>query len=250
MSQYAIPRASLSSCSEPHPRFGPPKRSLPLGPASKCRCRPETLPLLPGPEVLPTQQSFSWDEPDLVELADGTVGIPLTVTADISESASEVARHLERLCVGVVRTPIAADYMIGDLGIERRTGRELQGLLSDGSLSTQVNILARGCRYRLLICEDLPGPSNVSRELWGKILSVTIPVGLPTLTSRSPEETAQIILSVGRAATVRKPPNRTSHRYKTCCLSKRASLCLLLQGLPNIGSKLAWQLVERFGSAG
>ncbi len=185
MSRYGIPRAPFPSLSV--------REGLP-----------------PPVEPAPEQRCFPWDAPDIGDLPLSISRGRLCLTADISESASPVARCLERLGVQVLRRPIAADYAVGPVGIRHRVGSEITRLARDGSLAVETMMLARTFRHRILICEDLPGVPQVSSRLWGALVPAAVKAGVPILLTPGPMDTARLITWVASIVTPRQQRGRST----------------------------------------
>lgn len=221
-------------------RYGIPRASFPP------RIVREGLP--PSVEPAPQQGCFPWDTPDMEDLPLSISRGRLSLTADISESASPVARCLERLGVQVLRRPIAADYATGSLGIVRRTGFEITRLASDGMLAAETMMLARAFRHRLLICEDLRGAPHVSRRLWGALVPAALEAGIPTLLTSDAMDTARLIAWVASVVAPRQQRKSYMFLRGQRILNNAAGQIRLLAALPNVGRHLACRLLERYGS--
>ena len=89
--------------------------------------------------------------------------------------------------------------------------------------------------------------SRVRREaLQGALITIGVFFGVAVLQSDGPEETARLLVYLGRQAQriARGGLPRPGYRPK----GKRARQLFLLQGLPGIGRERAARLLERFGS--
>jgi ERCC4-type nuclease len=144
------------------------------------------------------------------------------------------------------------DYRVDDtLVVERKTLTDFARSVRNGRLFAQASRLVRSKLARsCLIVEgariDHWSAALPRSALQGAIISVTLVFGLPLLRSRSPAETAALILyaadQLHRRAT--RPPRRDGYRPKD--LSCRQSL--LLQAIPGIGPGKAGLLLDAFGS--
>jgi ERCC4-type nuclease len=193
------------------------------------------------------QRSFPWDKPDLPTRRTAPLWSRLTVLADISSSSSGVVRHLEGFGASVHRKPIRADFAIGPLGIRRRLGRELAASVREGTLFRESILFARDFRHRLLVCEGEPGTPSTARAAWGAIQEVALKAEVPVLLTRSPVETAQLIMWVGRTVVAKAKPKRRTVKGARRCLGLAQKRVQILENLPNVGYVLAHNLLERFG---
>ncbi len=204
---------------------------------------------LPPPVEPALQQGcFPWDTPDIGDLPLSISRGRLSLTADISESASPVARCLERLGVQVLRRPIAADYAVGSLGIGRRRGSEIARIVRDVTFAAETMMLARAFRHRLLICEDLPGVPHVSHRLWGTLVSASVKAGIPALLTSDPMDTARLIAWIASVVAPRQQRRPYMFLRGQMAFNNTAGQIRLLAALPNVGKDLACRLLERYGS--
>ena len=89
--------------------------------------------------------------------------------------------------------------------------------------------------------------TGIRREaMQGALISVSIVLGIPVLRSKSPSESAQLILYTARQikSFARGALQRHGRRPK----GKRKKQLFILQGLPGIGSERAARLLNEFGS--
>ncbi len=193
------------------------------------------------------QKSFPWDAPDLPTRRTAPLWVRLTVLADISPSASEVIRYLEGFGARVHRKPIRADFAIGPLGVQRRSGDRLAAGAREGTLLRESLVLARGFKHRLLVCEGIPGTPSTARAAWGAIQEIALKAEVPVLLTRSPVETAQLMMWIGRTVVAKTKPKRKAMTGARRCLGLAQKRVRILEDLPNVGYVLAQNLLERFG---
>ncbi len=205
--------------------------------------------LPPTVEPAPEQRCFPWDAPDVGDLPLSISRGRISITADISESASPVAQYLERLGVQVLRRPITADYAAGSVGIVRRTGFEITRLARSGSFAAKSMVLARAFRYRLLICEVLSAAPHLSRRLWGAVVPTAVKAGIPVLLTPGPMDTARLIAWVASIVAPRQQRKSRVFPQGERILNNTAGQIRLLAALPNVGRDLACRILERYGSA-
>jgi len=176
------------------------------------------------------------------------------VRADYREDGSGVAGILAReYNFRVTRESLkAGDYIINDcIAVERKTALDFAQSIIDERLFRQAARMKREFDSALFVVE---GGSIYDtaidihpRALKGALVSLSLIWNIPTLFSSDAADTALLIwLAVNqemRSASCLQPfrPGRKPKRLQ------RRKL-FLLQGLPNVGPKLALQLLAHFGS--
>jgi ERCC4-type nuclease len=170
------------------------------------------------------------------ERADGKVLAALAARDDVTV-------EIARLEVG--------DYRVERrVVVERKTVVDFVASLIDGRLFQQAAALALTPERAVLALE---GPdqewrdTGVRREaLQGALITIGVFYGVAILHSDAPEETARLLVYLGRQAqrTAQGGLPRPGYRPK----GKRARQLFLLQGLPGVGPARAARLLERFGS--
>jgi ERCC4-type nuclease len=170
------------------------------------------------------------------ERADGRV---LAALAARDDAAVEVAR----LKVG--------DYRVERrVVVERKTAADFAASLIDGRLFPQAAALALAPERAVLILEGCGQDwrdTGVRREaLQGALITIGVFFGVAVVHSDAPEETARLLVYLGRQArrAAQGGLPRPGYRPK----GKRARQLFLLQGLPGVGPARAARLLERFGS--
>lgn len=134
--------------------------------------------------------------------------------------------------------------------VERKTSADFAASLIDGRLFHQAAALAMAPERAVLMlegCDDDWRETGVRREaLQGALITIGVFYGVAVLRSDGPEETARLLLYLGRQAqrSARGGLPRPGYRPK----GKRARQLFLLQGLPGVGPERAARLLERFGS--
>jgi ERCC4-type nuclease len=134
--------------------------------------------------------------------------------------------------------------------VERKTVADFGASLIDGRLFRQVAALALAPERAALIIEgdhQAWHDTGVRREaLQGALITIGVFFGVAILHSDAPEETARLLVYLGRQAqrTAQGGLPRPGYRPK----GKRARQLFLLQGLPGVGPERAARLLERFGS--
>ena len=134
--------------------------------------------------------------------------------------------------------------------VERKTAADFAASLIDGRLFHQAAALALAPERAVLVlegCDKDWHETGVRREaLQGALITIGVFFGVTVLRSDGPEETARLLVYLGRQAqrSAHGGFPRPGYRPK----GKRARQLFLLQGLPGVGPGRAARLLERFGS--
>lgn len=134
--------------------------------------------------------------------------------------------------------------------VERKTAADFAASLIDGRLFRQVAALATGPERAVLVLEgrdaDWQRTGVRPEAVQGALIAVGVFYGVAVLRSDGPEETARLLVYLGRQArrSAQGGLPRPGHRPK----GKWARQLFLLQGLPGVGPERAARLLERFGS--
>jgi ERCC4-type nuclease len=175
------------------------------------------------------------------------------VVADDRERNSEVIRLLsevDNVSVAIKRLDVG-DYIVDRrLIFERKTLNDFARSIVDGRLFRQAIRLASSKYKSVLILEgtakDL-SETGVRREaMQGALITVSIVMGIPVLRSRTPSESARLILYSARQ--IKSFARGAVQRYGSRPKGRRKKQLFILQGLPGIGSERAARLLEAFGS--
>lgn len=150
-----------------------------------------------------------------------------------------------------VQTLHPADFVVGDIGIERKSVRDFFNSLIRQRLFEQVTRLKETYPCGLLVLE---GDVAYFRTLknpgafWGAYASISVDLGIPIIHTPTKEDTAAFLATLhrresraGRGAQVRFKPRSES-------LGLAARQKFAVQGLPRVGDQLSEKLLERFGS--
>ena len=179
---------------------------------------------------------------------------PLCIIVDDRERAD--GRVLAALGARDNVTVEIARLEVGDYRVERRvvverkTAADFAASLIDGRLFQQAAALALAPERAVLVLEGRDQEwrdTGVRREaLQGALITIGVFFGVAVLHSDAPEETARLLVYLGRQArrTAQGGLPRPGYRPK----GRRARQLFLLQGLPGVGPERAARLLERFGS--
>lgn len=174
-----------------------------------------------------------------------------TILADFRETRSGIPERLDKMGFHVQITPLKfGDYLINNqIIIERKTKDDFALSLIQKKLFNQIANLKRDDSYcPLLLIEGNPYKTQheISREaLKGALLAINVSWQLPSIYTKDQEDTAETIAMISRQ-NLKDAHNlyRTGYKPK----SNYKKQMYFVQGLPNIGSKLAGSLIETFGS--
>jgi len=179
---------------------------------------------------------------------------PLRIVVDDRERSD--GRVLAALAArGDVRVEIAR-LAVGDYRVERRvvverkSAADFAASLIDGRLFQQTAALALARERAVLVLEGRDqdwGDTGVRREaLQGALITIGVFFGVAVLRSDGSEETARLLVYLGRQArrAAQGGLPRPGYRPK----GRRARQLFFLQGFPGVGPARAARLLERFGS--
>ena len=170
------------------------------------------------------------------ERADGRVLAALAARDDVT--------------VEIVRLKVG-DYRVERrVVVERKSAADFAASLIDGRLFHQATALALAPERAVLVLEGRDQEwrdTGVRREaLQGALITIGVFFGVAVLHSDAPEETARLLVYLGRQAqrAAQGGLPRPGYRPK----GRRACQLFLLQSLPGVGPARAARLLERFGS--
>jgi ERCC4-type nuclease len=175
------------------------------------------------------------------------VRIPLIVDVNEPEDLPERLREL-----GVdleVRRLAPGDYVLGPIGIERKTLMDFFNSLIRKRLFEQVQRLRDAYPQPLLLLEgDLSEISTFKhpQSVLGALLAIETKERVPILTTADKEQTALLLRILWKSQDKGAPEYGLRHKPKVLSLGQRQRF--LVEGLPSIGETLARNLLERFGS--
>jgi len=175
------------------------------------------------------------------------VRIPLIVDANEPE---DIPDRLRELGVSIEVQKIApGDYVLGPVGIERKTLTDFFNSLVRKRLFEQVQRLREAYPQPLLILEgDLTELSTFKhpQSFLGALLAMELKERVPILTTADKEQTALVLKVLWKSQDKGAPEYGLRHKPKTLSLGQRQRF--LVEGLPSIGETLARNLLERFGT--
>ncbi len=175
------------------------------------------------------------------------------IRADYREARSGVLEGLARLGERYeVASLEAGDYVVeGGIYVERKTSADFVNSLTGGRLFKQLARLAGLGRRRLLIIEGLPPvfhPGAPVEAVRGALVAITVSWGIPILFSECPEETAEILVRIGKQQIKRTVAGTRKTYWGRKAEESPSGKRKILESLPNIGPHLAGALLKQFGS--
>ncbi len=173
--------------------------------------------------------------------------VPLVVDAnepgDIPERLRELGVDLE------VRRIAPGDYVLGPVGIERKTLYDFFNSMIRKRLFEQVQRLRDAYPQPLLILEgDLAEISTFKhpQAIMGALLALETSERVPVLTTADKEQTVLLLSVLWKRQDKAAAEYGLRHKPKTLRLDQRQRF--LVEGLPSVGETLAKNLLEHFGS--
>lgn len=172
------------------------------------------------------------------------------IIADIHEKNSLILSELkESKQVRLEIKPLKiADYLIGNIAIERKTTSDFISSMINKRLIQQLNQMQKYKRRLLIIEGDRDDLYNDETKLnpnaiRGFILSIKLNYNTPTILTQDYEDTAKyLVILAKQQAKPKQEPSLHSRIPKT----KKQQKQYILEAFPNIGPKKAQQLIKKF----
>ncbi len=175
------------------------------------------------------------------------VRVPLIIDSNEPEDVAEKLREL-----GVefeIRKIAPGDYVLGPVGIERKTLTDFFSSLVKKRLFEQVQRLREAYPQPLVLLEGDLAEISAFRHpqaLLGALLSIETTERVPVLTTADKDQTALLLSVLWRRQDKGAAEYGLRHKPKGMTLDQRQRF--LLEGLPSVGETLARNLLEHFGS--
>lgn len=141
------------------------------------------------------------------------------------------------------------DYVIGEIGVERKTLQDFFSSMVRKRLFDQVERLREAYPLSFLLLEgDVAEVSSYRNPsaFWGAFASITIDRRTPIFFTPDKEQTANLLYVLWRRR--EKRPSDYGLRHKPRFLTLEERQRFVVQGLPHVGDVLSRKLLERFGS--
>ena len=175
----------------------------------------------------------------------------MRIDIDYREKDSGLIDQLARDDIQIrVKALPYGDYVINDsITIERKTAKDFLISLVDTRLFRQLSNLKKHCCRPILLIEGDPYMTDLdfnSNAIEGSIVSVQTIWHTPVIFSRSKVHTRDILIMIGSQydKDMDVVPLRGGYRPRRL----KSRQLYLLQGLPQIGPRLAKRLMGHFGS--
>jgi len=175
----------------------------------------------------------------------------LKITVDYREKASGLTDLLKRSGALVEIAKLSyGDYIInGTITVERKTAKDFLISIIDGRLFNQLSNLKKFCNHPILLIEGNPYETDHNFDrmaIKGAIVSTQTIWYVPVIFSRTKEDSRDILLMISKqlGTWIDVLPLRGSYRPKRI----KSKQLYLLQGLPQVGPKLAKHLILHFKS--
>ncbi len=174
--------------------------------------------------------------------------LPLIV-ADIHEKNSLVLAELHksqeaRLHIKPLKI---ADYLIGNIAIERKTTSDLISSMINKRLIQQLKQMQKYSQSLLIIEGDIQEiineDTNISKALRGLILSIQTNYQTPIIFSQDYEDTAKYLITLAKQQLKPKTPISFHSRIPKTLQEQKQ---YVLESFPNIGPKKAEKLLNKF----
>lgn len=175
----------------------------------------------------------------------------MKISIDYREKASGLIELLskEDICVELKKIS-HGDYVINDsVTVERKTARDFLISVIDGRLFNQLSNLKKYCSNPIMLIEGNPYQTDLDFDpgaIKGALLSTQVIWYIPTVYSRSKEDTRDILRMIGKQdeSYTEVVPLRGGYRPKRL----KSRQLFILQGLPKVGPTMAKKLLRHFRS--
>ena len=139
-----------------------------------------------------------------------------------------------------------ADYITGDIAIERKTLNDFISSMLSKRLIEQLNNLKQFPK-QLLILEGEEKRINIHpNAIRGMLLSIILDFQIPIIYSKNEKETADFLILLDKKQN--KPPSEISLVAKRKANSIQEQQQIILENFPGIGPSTAKSLLEKFKS--
>lgn len=147
-----------------------------------------------------------------------------------------------------------ADYIIGDIAIERKTVSDFISSMMNKRLLRQIESLKQ-CRDRLLIIEgideqelynDSANSGIHANAVRGMILSIILKSRIPVLLTKDYKDTARFLALIAKRCGKKESGKSTKLKRKAVNINEQQQM--ILEGFPGIGPATAKELLKKFGT--
>lgn len=172
------------------------------------------------------------------------------IIIDIHEPI-EIVERLKGIGVQVkVRKLSVGDYIIGNIGIERKSFHDFFRSIVDKRIFSQISRLKDAFEKPIVILEgdyenalyQLNNPNTII----GEIVSIVVDENIGMIYSRDKDETILILYFIWRH--IHRKKISMLMRYKPPMLNDAEKILFIIQGFPGIGYKLADNIMSHYGT--
>jgi len=175
-----------------------------------------------------------------------------TIVVDSRELGSPTTRELSKYDILITQEALSiGDFIISDrTAIERKTVEDFVASIIDGRLFEQVSNLKSAYEMPVLLIEgeSFQTSRNIAPEaVMGAVASVIVDFSVPVVWTRSPSETALLLLSIARreqSKGERRPRIRMERKPESLAREQE----FVVAGLPLVDTVLARRLLRAFGT--
>jgi Fanconi anemia group M protein len=175
-----------------------------------------------------------------------------TIIVDSRELGSATTRELSKYDIAITQETLSiGDFIISDrTAVERKTVEDFVASIIDGRLFEQVSNLKSAYEMPILLIEgeSFQTSRNIAPEaVMGAVASVIVDFGVPVVWTRSPSESALLLLSIARreqSKRERRPRIRMERKPESLAREQE----FVVAGLPLVDTVLARRLLRAFGT--
>jgi Fanconi anemia group M protein len=175
-----------------------------------------------------------------------------TIIVDSRELGSATTRELSKYDIAITPETLSiGDFIISDrTAVERKTVEDFVASIIDGRLFEQVSNLKSAYEMPILLIEgeSFQTSRNIAPEaVMGAVASVIVDFGVPLVWTRSPSESALLLLSIARreqSKGERRPRIRMERKPESLAREQE----FVIAGLPLVDTVLARRLLRAFGT--
>lgn len=175
-----------------------------------------------------------------------------TIIVDSRELGSATTRELSKYDIAITPETLSiGDFIISDrTAVERKTVEDFVASIIDGRLFEQVSNLKSAYEMPILLIEgeSFQTSRNIAPEaVMGAVASVIVDFGVPVVWTRSPSESALLLLSIARreqSKGERRPRIRMERKPESLAREQE----FVIAGLPLVDTVLARRLLRAFGT--
>lgn len=174
----------------------------------------------------------------------------ILVVVDTRELGAPVTRELSKLGAGVKSETLeVGDFVLSDrVVVERKNVDDFASSIIDGRLFTQAANLKQAYEKPIIIVEGerLTGSGRVRPEaMMGAYASILVDYGIPTVWTREPTETAQLMFAIARREQIQeKRSPRIMTIPKPSTIERQQEF--IVSSLPNVDNTRARRLLDHF----